>query len=523
MGHEDGGARRWLAGVPMGLLALYFLRAFFLTFPMTAYGEWLFHIIHMPPATTTIYYSVAFFPWNLKPLYGLVSDNFPIAGYHRKSYIVLCEVGAALSLFCTGTFVTSVSGAFVVKILDSVFEAFAQIMLGIFLVDVASEDATSKTSAKVQSLANGTKNAASIAALLLGIPVYKSKSISATAVICWTSVLPLVAALVCVFGLHETRYGASAPSTVSRSGGVDVASSSSSSSAAPGRIPGRESFFASLRESWAAFTADIVRKCDILLPVLPTMAFFFLCSALPGDGTVWYQYTFSLLEDHPECLQYMSLAGMVGRFLSCIMYAKWCSGRNVRHVFVASTVCSVIAGLPRLMLAPPVAVNQLPVSICTFSAAESFATAFTSEFALLQLLVVATFYCPTNKEVHGLTYALYLSFMDFGGVVSGVVTSWVVSGLGIVADPVTQLVDWRHLWVLVAISAVGQLLVLVFLCVLPEKVNSDAGTDQLRDLGGVAVGGTTERDPLLSGIERQHNAEDAGNYNDEMRKYTVKV
>lgn len=478
------GMRGLLSGVPMGLLALYFLHAFFLTFPTTAYGQWLFPIIHMPPATTTIYYSVAFFPWNLKPLYGLISDNFPIAGYHRKPYIVLCEVGAALSLFCTGTFVTSISGAFVVKILDSVFEAFAQIMLGIFLVDIASEDKTSTTSAKVQSLANGTKNTASIGALLLGIPVYRNKSISPTAVICWTSVMPLVAAVVCIFGLQETRNVSSATSPFALG------------DSASGRTAGRDSFFASLRESWTSFKEDVVRKCDILLPVLPTMLFFFLCSALPGDGTVWYQYTFSLLEDQPECLQYMSLAGMVGRFLSCIMYAKWCSGRNVRHVFVASTVCSVVAGLPRLLLAPPVAVDRLPVSICTFSAAESFVTAFTSEFALLQLLVVATFYCPEEKEVHGLTYALYLSFMDFGGVVSGVVTSWVVSLLGIVADPATLLVNWSHLWVLVVVSAVGQLLVLVFLCVLPEKV--DTGDNNM-----MRAFASTEKAPLLSDVERQ--------------------
>lgn len=448
-----------LAGVPLGLLALYFLHACYMTFPMTAYGEWLFQVIHMPPATTAIYYSVSFFPWNLKPLYGLISDNFPLAGYHRKSYIVLCELGAALSLFCTGAFVSSIPGAFVVKILDAVFEAFAQIMLGIFLVDIAAGDPTSTTSGRVQSVANGTKNIASIGALLVGIPVYKAKSISPSSVISWTSTLPLAAAAVCVAGIHETRSIAQPQFTLH----TDATNSI-----------GRQSFVASLRESWHCFCDDVARKYDLLVPILPTMLFFFLCSALPGDGTVWYQYTFSLLEDEPECLQYMSLAGMVGRFVSCLMYAKWCTGRNVRTVFFASTVSSVVAGLPRLLLAPPLlAQTHLPVSICTFSAAESFVTAFTAEFALLQLLVVATFYCPEDKQVHGLSYALYLSFMDFGGVVSGILTSAVVTMLGIVADPVTHAIKWDNLWVLVLLSACSQLLVLVFLCVLPDKVRTD--------------------------------------------------
>ncbi|KAF4322150.1 hypothetical protein BBO99_00001294 [Phytophthora kernoviae] len=215
--------------VPLALLALYFLHAFFMTFPMTAYGEWLFDVIHMPPATTTLYYSVTFFPWNLKPLYGLLSDSLPLFGYRRKSYIVL---------------------------------------------------------------------------------------------------------------------------------------------------------------------------------------------------------------------------------------------------------------------------------LCTFSTAESFITSFTSEFALLQLLVVATYYCPSNPDVQGLTYALYLSFMDFGGVVSGVLTSVLVSVLGVVADPVTKDVDWSQLWVVVVISSVGQLLVLTFLSVLPDKVdtaeNTNVGGSYSKPRTMTAYSDGPENQPLLS-------------------------
>ncbi|TYZ66412.1 hypothetical protein PybrP1_001308 [[Pythium] brassicae (nom. inval.)] len=479
----------WRAGVPAGLLALYFLHAFFLTFPMTAYGEWLFQVVRMPPATTALYYSVSFLPWNLKPLYGLVSDSFPLGGYHRKPYIVLCEIGAALSLFYTGAFVTSVPGAFAVKLLDSVFEAFAQIMLGVFLVDLAAGDATGAVSGRVQSLANATKNAASIAALVLGIPVYKDASLSPSRVICWTSALPLLAAGVCVVGIHETRSVSAARFT------VDVALPPGADAAS-----GRETFLESLRASWRAFRYDVAHKYHLLLPILPTMFFFFLCTALPGDGAVWYQYTFSLLAREPACLQYMSLAGMVARFLACLVYARWCTGRSVRRVFVASTVCSVLAGLPRLLFAPPLlAATRLPVSVCTFSAAESFVTAFTAEFALLQLLVVATFYCPADKHVHGLAYALYLSFMDFGGVVSGIATSGVVTLLGIVADPATQVVNWDHLWVLVLLSAGSQLFVLAFLCVLPEKVHDSGGGGKSggNDAGFAFDDAGAEKLPLL--------------------------
>ncbi|KAE9046263.1 hypothetical protein PR003_g1889 [Phytophthora rubi] len=471
--------------MPLALLALYFLHSFFMTFPMTAYGEWLFDVIHMPPATTSLYYSVSFFPWNLKPLYGLLSDSVPLFGYRRKSYIVLCEVVAASSLVLTAVYVNSIAGAFVVKLLDAVAEAFAQLMLGIFLVHLTTGDATSRSSAHVQSLANGVKNAASIAALTLGIPVYRDKNVTPQEIIGWTSMLPLTAAGVCLLGLQETPVYEDDSETDSRDV-VEVVPSSTCGSV--------------LETWWLPFKRDLQRKAELIKPVLPPMLFFFLCNALPGDGTVWYQYTFSLLEDQRECLQYMSLAGVVGRFLSCLAYAKWCTNKNVRSVFLLSTVSFVVAGLPRLLLAPPVV--DLPVSVCTFSTAESFITSFTSEFALLQLLVVATYYCPADPEVQGLTYALFLSFMDFGGVVSGVLSSFLVSALGIVPDPTTKVVDWNRLWLVVVIASVSQLLVLAFLCVLPEKVdtseNSSVGGGRTKLKSISMLPDEPEKQPLLS-------------------------
>ena len=187
--------------LPVGVMSLYFIHSFFLSFPMTAYGDWLFNEIHMPPATTNLYYAMSFFPWNMKPLYGLISDNFPIFGYQRKYYILLCEVGAAISLFLTGAYISSIPGAFVARITDSSCEAFAQIMLGIFLVDVASGDR--EKSGNVQAWANTAKNAAAIVALIVGIPVYKSKDFDSRRVIRWTSLIPVSGILICLFLLKE--------------------------------------------------------------------------------------------------------------------------------------------------------------------------------------------------------------------------------------------------------------------------------------------------------------------------------
>ena len=36
-------------------------------------------------------------PWYIKPVYGLVSDSFPICGSYRKAYLIIASVVTALS------------------------------------------------------------------------------------------------------------------------------------------------------------------------------------------------------------------------------------------------------------------------------------------------------------------------------------------------------------------------------------------------------------------------------------------
>ncbi|KAF0683049.1 Aste57867_24902 [Aphanomyces stellatus] len=459
--------------LPWGLLALYFTQSFLQSFPMTAYGDWLFNEIHMSPATTNFYYALTFFPWNLKPVYALISDNWPIFGYRRKYYIVLCEVGAAISILVTGLFIRTIAGAFVVKLVDSSCEAFTQMMLGVVLVDVASGDR--EKSGMVQSWANAAKNTASIVALVVGIPVYATKSIHARDVICWSSVIPVVGIFAAVYLFHDTKV----------TNDDDIA-------APP--PPGPRTCSDLATQKWTSFRAACIRIVTEQWTYIPVMLFFFLSSALPNGGSVWYQYTYSLLTDEKECLQYSSLAGclaaiiilshllslvgMVGRVVACLLYSKVCHGYSIRAVFTLSTLVTAAASLPQVLLAPPMA--PLPISVCTFCTLESFVTSFAAEFALLQLLIVATFYCPSKHATDGkgLTYALYLSFMDFGGVVSSFFSAAVIAALGITQDPSTFVVDWTNLKWLIVIGALCQLGILAFLWLLPARVDTSVTLDE---------------------------------------------
>nr|XP_025887302.1 folate-biopterin transporter 1, chloroplastic-like [Solanum lycopersicum] len=58
----------------------------------------------MTTAETAVISGFSSLPWLVKPLYGFISDSFPLFGYRRRSYLVLSGLFGALSWFLMGHF-----------------------------------------------------------------------------------------------------------------------------------------------------------------------------------------------------------------------------------------------------------------------------------------------------------------------------------------------------------------------------------------------------------------------------------
>jgi hypothetical protein len=52
--------------------------------------------LHLGPAEMQLISSITILPWVIKPLYGFLSDTYPLFGYKRRSYLILSGlVGSA--------------------------------------------------------------------------------------------------------------------------------------------------------------------------------------------------------------------------------------------------------------------------------------------------------------------------------------------------------------------------------------------------------------------------------------------
>ncbi|XP_057812597.1 probable folate-biopterin transporter 6 isoform X3 [Cryptomeria japonica] len=58
----------------------------------------------MQPASTQVLMALSTIPWDIKPIYGLITDTFPIAGYRRWPYLAICGIIGCLCLWALSFF-----------------------------------------------------------------------------------------------------------------------------------------------------------------------------------------------------------------------------------------------------------------------------------------------------------------------------------------------------------------------------------------------------------------------------------
>ena len=129
------------------VLVFYFLLGVVMEFPMLALRWWLMETLHLDIPAIAVLLSTASMPWTLKPLYGLISDQYPLCGRRRKPYIVGCNLLAA-ALWCVlATREPEVHGTVLLSVLIQAATCFADVLYDASMVEISksedSEDAGS--------------------------------------------------------------------------------------------------------------------------------------------------------------------------------------------------------------------------------------------------------------------------------------------------------------------------------------------------------------------------------------------
>ena len=64
-------------------------------------------ILKVSAAEISIYVAFAMLPWVMKPIFGFLSDKYPLFGYRRKSYLIIMTILEISAIFYIGKFATT--------------------------------------------------------------------------------------------------------------------------------------------------------------------------------------------------------------------------------------------------------------------------------------------------------------------------------------------------------------------------------------------------------------------------------
>ena len=312
------------------------------------------------PASTVMYLgSVTTIPWMIKPLYGWISDNFPLCGYRRKSYMILSGcLSAATAAFLGLTPVLALWFLYAVLILDSLGGAIKDVAVDGIMVE---EGQRLGLTGKIQAIQWGFLTLATVIAGVAG--GYIAEHFDYHLGFKLAAIFPaLVAGL--AFFYDEKPYADSAQ-----------------------RLPMK----------------TVLKDKQLLLAML----FLFLLWFSPSFGV---PVSFKMRDELHFSKLYMGFLGTLGSafsILGAVWYWRVSKQINLKKWLTISTVVSAVSTFAYLYL--------------TKTSVVAYTILFGIASMATQLIVMdfCARICPPGKEAT--TFALIMSILNLGTFLSGIV------------------------------------------------------------------------------------------------------
>jgi predicted MFS family arabinose efflux permease len=297
-------------------------------------------------------------PWMIKPLYGLVSDFLPLAGYRRRSYLLFASLAASAAFAWVGT-LTTPGQIIPALVLTSIAMAVASTVCGGLLVENGQR--LNATDAFVNQQWLWFNVAIIVASLLGGWLIEALSTQNALRAAAWIAAAAPLAVIASLHMVHEER------ATIDRAG-----------------------FARGLGALLAAF-----RSRDLWL----IGAFLFCYYFSPGFGTPLYFQLTDTLKFSQGFIGFLSAVTALGWIAGALLYryVMWRLPR--RRLLNLSIVLGVISTLAYLGLSGQVSA----VAIYFFAGAAGMV-------ANVATLSLAAAICPPRAE--GFTFAALMSVIN---------------------------------------------------------------------------------------------------------------
>jgi folate/biopterin transporter len=366
---------------------------------MLAESFFLKDVLGVSPASAAAALSIAHIPWVCKPLYGFVSDSFPLfGGEKRRPYLVGCGLAGALAFAAlSATPATSYALAVLWMTLSELAIAFSDVVVDALVVERARGESQA-TAGSLQSLCWGAQSVGSmstawVAGALVGL-------VGPRPVFALMACFPLLIGVAALF-IDEKRL-----TTMESTTGGTTTSSTAVTTTTASSTSSTSKLSVVLAQAKTLVTA-------LLHPaVFGPAAFIFCYGAPPRAGSAMFYFYTNELKFTPEFIGRINLLDGAAQLAGVALFNAKLKGVPLRKVFFWVIVVGAAASCTQLLLVTRVNLNLgLPDKL--FVAFDSVLLTGLGRVALMPVLVLAARLCPPGVEAT--LYAALMSLSNAGG------------------------------------------------------------------------------------------------------------
>jgi len=400
------------------LLSFYLLLGFCFQFPSVAMRYWMMETVLVSPAQMVAITGVVAIPWCLKPVYGFISDSYPIFGLRRRPYMIMmsfmaCSMWILLPFVPHDEFLITL-----VMMMASLGLCFTDVMADSLLVEAARGE-NDENKGIIQSWAWIMRFIGGLIASGAGALAYDRLGSSQTFLL--NSMVPVAIAVVSMF-ITDT------PTS-------EVTHWRETST-----------------KLWSA-----IRQPTIFKPAL----FIFLICVTPGYGGVMTFFYERELKFTPNEFGLLDVMGYVVSIIGTLIYKKWLRYVPFAKIFFWALLLSFLLENTLLLLVFHLNRN-IGIPDFVFALIERVVITLVGQFISMPMVVLGARVCPVGVE--GTLYALLMSITNMGNVVSSEWGSLLTSMFGVTST------NFNNLWKLILLCNFFDLIPMMSIkLVRPEK------------------------------------------------------
>ncbi|GAA0151907.1 transporter [Lithospermum erythrorhizon] len=436
------------------LVCLIYFTQGFRSFVWTAVSYQLKDKLELTPSVSQFVTSIAFFPWSIKPIYGIISDCIPIKGRKRIPYLVLATFFSLFPWLILGlsSFLRNSKVQFTILLtLQNIGSAMADVVIDAMIAEAVRSERAS-FAGDLQSVSWMSMALGGICGSLLG--GFALNNLEIEGIFLFFSVLPAVQLFSC-FLVEENAVSDKDPSELSTAEkslikGVSIDEdkissvkfNKSTSRQRKNRQNTRETVVTSkmqISDKEKSVGATLFKSLKIAAHklfmafkqpiILRPMTWFFLALVTsPNISTIMFYYQTEYLKLDASFLGTTRVVGWLGLMLGTLVYNRYLKKMKLRRILLLAQV-----GISVLSLLDMVLVSRVHLS---FGISDKIMVLFGSalsdginQFKFMPFLILSGQLCPPGIE--GTLFALFMSINNLGSTLGSFLGAGMASLLNI--------------------------------------------------------------------------------------------